>query len=437
MLKRAAIILGASEWPKSRLAFPGSINFRRSAKGFREYISRSDTLAISPDFILDLFDNPDAASEIDEAIDVFLRLEHLSGVSELFLFYTGHGAYVEAERRYCFALRSTRATHIGSSGYRLTSLARTLNKAAWNANKFLIIDACYAGAATQDFMPQSSEAIESDAFETLGNEGTALLCASSAAEVALNPPKSKYTMFSGGLLSVLEEGSAGGPPLLSFKQVADLVDRKLRTQFRHDAVHPEVHAPVQRKGSITDLGIFPNPATMTPKEAQGVFDSDRAAQAPQTPPPLKPSFWKSKFYNTRSAYIASAATLIAAIFVTVDLLQPLAQAPLAPFPPKEISQLRVAIHIPSTDDFAVANKIEETAKRIERGLDREGILTVGIAGYDDTSSNNKAKLVYYSDRDAAIAKALAAFISADAEVQVTRSTELNAAPGQLDIWMKR
>jgi hypothetical protein len=77
------------------------------------------------------------------------------------------------------------------------------------ARKFIIIDACFAGAAQPDFIPQGpvAERMEEQTMAGFAESGTALLCAASAVDVALAPVFETYTMFSDALLNVMQSGS--------------------------------------------------------------------------------------------------------------------------------------------------------------------------------------------------------------------------------------
>jgi hypothetical protein len=188
-----AIILGASEWPRSRSRWQGAAAFRNSADDFRRYLTDPDGLHLPDEAVLDLFDDPRSADDVDDAIDRFLVERRAAGeLADVLLYFTGHGAFAE-DRRYCLAIRATRVDALGQSGYRVASLARTINRNVRVGRKFVILDACFAAAAEVDFIAQSDVAtrLEEQAMSALAEAGTALLCATSSTDVALAPASTR------------------------------------------------------------------------------------------------------------------------------------------------------------------------------------------------------------------------------------------------------
>jgi phosphoserine phosphatase len=216
--------------------------------------------------VLDLFDDTRSQSEINEHIEIFLK--SADDPKNVLIFYTGHGAFTEGDHKYCIAVRSSRAGDLVSSGYRIASLARVLNKVATNARRFLILDSCFAGAAVPDFMPQSDATaavglIEQQTMDAMSEAGTALLCAASSSEQALAPKNDEYTMFSGALLEALSKGATGGEDFLSFDDLHPLIWSYIRNRFRDLGVPPNLYDADQRRGGISKIGFFPNPAKQT------------------------------------------------------------------------------------------------------------------------------------------------------------------------------
>jgi len=263
------IILGASEWPKSR-QLPSSDAFKRSASAIRAYFTEAHGLGVPSGCVFDLFDDPRSQGDQDDDIGAFLEkyCDRQGQGINLILYYTGHGAFTEGDQKYCFVLRASRIGALGASGYRVSSLARTLNRLAPLARRFVIIDACFAGAAMIDFMPQSDAAsmIESETMDMLVDGGTALLCAASSSEVALAPVGGKHTMFTDALLTALRTGRSYMGQFLSFDDLRTLIESHIRETFRDQAVRPEMHIPDQRRGNISRAGLFPNKAWSPPQQ---------------------------------------------------------------------------------------------------------------------------------------------------------------------------
>lgn len=258
----AVIILGASSWPKSDGRWKSHEGFYHSAYDFKDYILSEKGLSLDSNNLLFLFNDKRSASEIDEDIDKFLveiSMKESSVVKNIVFYYVGHGAFTEGDQKYCLAVYSTRINALGQSGYRVSSLARTLNKNAKNARRFIIIDACFAAAGHGDFIPQSDVAtrMENQTMNAMAESGTALLCASSAVDVAMAPKSSKHTMFTGALLKVLKTKNNFSRKIITFDELATAISIEISRLYKDLGVRPEVHVPDQRRGDLSSFPLFP------------------------------------------------------------------------------------------------------------------------------------------------------------------------------------
>lgn len=275
--KPAAIILGASTWPHY-LSLGNRPSCARSAERFLEYVKHPDRLAVPEHNILRLFDSEDNHVEISIKIHEFLQ-ERIASITDLFLYYTGHGQIAYPERKLKVLLRATHKT-IPNTAYSMEDLAHCLNQHARNIRKWIILDCCSAGAAQKDFIPLSPEDIPSivheEAARLLPRKGTALLCASSAAEFASAPDKGEYTMFSGALLDVLELGDENLGELMSLSEVAKRIE-DLIFQTYEQPVRPEFPRPDSREGDLALIPIFPNASAYKieiPAELRALISND-------------------------------------------------------------------------------------------------------------------------------------------------------------------
>jgi hypothetical protein len=98
--------------------------------------------------------------------------------------------------------------------------------------------------------------VEDGAREDLPERGTAVLCAASKDDEALAPEAENYTMFSGALLSVLQEPGVS-VDALTLHQVHGLVTDAIQRRFGPRGVRPEIHVPDQKHGDIGAIPLFP------------------------------------------------------------------------------------------------------------------------------------------------------------------------------------
>jgi hypothetical protein len=263
MAKALAVVLGASEWPWYS-AFEAAPAFKNSATAFRDYLLSEDGLALPPDNILWLFNDESQPAIIIDRIAHFLGTRADETVSDIILFYVGHGAYLNGN--YFLALRCTNQNNRDLTILPVKFIAKTLYEKTPDKRHIVIIDACYASGAVKDFIYQTA----ADAVATIRQEvreilsevdiarGSALFCAAGPKSPAKAPWESKYTMFSGALQEVLTKGDPNFAEYLSLEDVAGLVERYIFSAFRTEAVRPELHTPRQEAGDIRTLRLFPN-----------------------------------------------------------------------------------------------------------------------------------------------------------------------------------
>lgn len=104
------------------------------------------------------------------------------------------------------------------------SLVRREMKSARARRKIVILDCCYSGRAIGHWMgPQ-------DLADRLGIEGTCVLTATAPTRMALSPPGSRFTAFTGELIDVLATGIPHGPSLLDMNTIHQHLAGKLRAK---------------------------------------------------------------------------------------------------------------------------------------------------------------------------------------------------------------
>jgi len=268
--RTAAIILGASYWPEYP-SFGKSLNpvFGNSAAAMREYLTDPMRFGLLPARVLNLFESQAPAPEIHQLIAKFLTPlcseGDSGGVTDLIVYYVGHGGFTGPDRRYFFAIPSTVEGYEGSSGLRAADLASTLKTAARRVRKYLILDCCFAAAAFTEFQSAGGVAqLAGEQFaEELPAKGTALLCAASKSAPAIAPVKGTYTMFSGALREVLLNGSKSGRLHISLYEIGKEIKGLLREWSPDDWVRPQVLSPDAAEGDVAEVALFPNPAVST------------------------------------------------------------------------------------------------------------------------------------------------------------------------------
>jgi endonuclease G len=260
--RRLLVMLGASEFPRAP-NLTSAKAFARSHDALRSWLCGRDPPFVAPDDVLDLFDSHDNSNALDDRIASFLD-ERAPGAAELLVVYVGHGGFKES-KDYFLAIQATRADNPFFSSLPIESLCRTIRSHARSLRRYFLIDACFSAAATKGFQSaELADAVRAKmeqvvAAEDVPEHGTALLTSSSRSDVSLFDENGK-TQFMQGLLEVLDAGDPAGGAKLSLADVHRLLRATLVRRFDDRAVMPELHAPEQSKGALTDVPLFPNEA---------------------------------------------------------------------------------------------------------------------------------------------------------------------------------
>ena len=316
----AAVVLGAAEWPHYS-TLTASAAFTRSAQRFTNYLLRPQPrgMGVTGRNLLNLFGDPRSPADLTACIADFLTwVSSGRGVTDVVIYYTGHGSFTE-ERRYFLAIRSTRKGFAEETGLRLRSLARTVQRSAPNLRHILILDCCFAAAAAAEMMQADAISVMAESmYDVMPEQGSALLCACSARDIAIARNNEAYTMFSGALLDVLEQGDRKGGERLTIAEVGRLTTAQIRNRWKDDSVRPEVHYPDQSRGTLAALPLFPNPAFSPDSPVQMSSPQDRLDIHAE---PAGPSKWyRRPRLISIGVILGSVAALGAGLYEGVSLL---------------------------------------------------------------------------------------------------------------------
>jgi hypothetical protein len=271
------------------------------------YLANPETgIGLTEDNITSLFNDGRNQADQLENIALFLakrNAEVEGGLRDLFIYYVGHGLFTEGDRAYCLALRSTNASSIGSTSMRASDLAHLLKEHAAFLRRFIVLDCCFAGSIFRELQAPPLDSIRAQIIEELPDRGTALLCASSARDVAIAPEAGKFTMFSGALLQVLREGDQRVGPTISFSELGYLIRERLQRNFPGTYVRPQLLLPDERRGDISTIPIFPNPAHRAP-DTTNIFPARDSSTGPLSPDTRGPGSHGSQMENLVSAELS-------------------------------------------------------------------------------------------------------------------------------------
>ena len=277
--KAIAIIFGASSFPSYPTLDP-SPAFRESAENFEKYLTSYHGLRIPPDNVKWVFDTDLHAWTLLSEMRKFVKekLKASSDVTDIIFYYCGHGGYLNGDE-YFLALQSTDRESKEATVFRIRFLRDMVADLTKDKRNLIVLDASYSGAALGEFvhlsddenaadlvtsqisgLSRSQDHMAPESTEAMASEGIVLFCAAGAKKWAKTPLEARYTMFTGALLKVLEDGDQKVGPFFTLKQVAELVHRQINSTFGSEGVQPQIHVPVQGVHNFLQSPYFPNPA---------------------------------------------------------------------------------------------------------------------------------------------------------------------------------
>lgn len=205
------------------------------------------------------------AAEVVDAVEEAAA----AGDGPLLFYYVGHGLLGPRDDLYLATRDSRSARHVARSvSYRTI---RDLLGVRGDGS-LVVLDCCFSGRG--DAPP--AEGGVRRAFATAGPRGSFLLSSASHYALSFAPEGERYTLFSGRLLDLLDQGDPAGPPWLT----ADRLHAALDESFADD---PRVNPARRSEGTLGSLVLARNRAYRPPPAA-----AERPAELPCPYPGLEP-----------------------------------------------------------------------------------------------------------------------------------------------------
>jgi len=270
------VVLGASKFD----FLPEASNpaFARSAELAKEVFNANRTI-FRDVLVLDLFDSEKDMTAIVEGM--VSHAEAHPNMRDILIYYCGHGDFVrDGTQSYYLALRGTQKGKEPTTSLVLKWFRYMVEsqKSLLNKRFYLILDACFSGAAVSAFQFGNVDAlVDNQVKDFLPDRGWALLTASDRSKAAISRDGNGATMFTGALAAVLNQS-----PLSLRLSLADLcieTTRLIKSKHGLEGVLPQCHAPDQEAGDVSRI------AFLVPKvqRRQSPLESYRVANRTPTP----------------------------------------------------------------------------------------------------------------------------------------------------------
>ncbi|MFJ3205920.1 caspase domain-containing protein [Streptomyces sp. NPDC086989] len=194
----------------------------------------------------------------DRAVCMAVRTAAREAEDLLLVYFSGHGLIESDSHELYLALQHSDPDDPRYSAVRFAEI-RDIVASSRARNRVVILDCCYSGRAIVDTMGAGANTAETVALAQTETRGAYTLTATSANMPAIARSGERYTVFTGALIGLLEDGIAGAGPYLTLQHLFDELRRTLDPQPRQ-----------QGTDSVGTLALSPNrhPQALPPPRAE-------------------------------------------------------------------------------------------------------------------------------------------------------------------------
>ncbi|MBC7908038.1 MAG: DUF4115 domain-containing protein [Rhodospirillaceae bacterium] len=382
-MRTLAIFCGASLFPRHP-ALNSNVAFAASAMRARDLIQK--TVDIIAEDVLYLVDSEaDVLQQIEEITEF---LEQRSEAERAIFYYVGHGIF-GGDRDYYLTLRRTRERQELFTSIRVKSLAHVFENFFGGKQLIIVLDCCFSGEAAASFMSPITDVIKSKVYSAFPEAGTALLVAASKDEPALALLGADLTMFTEGLVQILETGVSWAGDRLSLAQLGRAIREYIKAKHGYRAVLPQVHSPRQIGVDVASLPIFANSAFVANPAAEAEADAVQSRQAKQADIETPPLFHLSKENRTKAIAVGIG---IGIILAALSLFIPKISTSNNPTEQQSntINPTKITL-VFDTYGVAIPKAIEQDLDNLAKRLEGNKALRLEVRGYADGDPADASK----------------------------------------------
>ena len=257
------IIFGASQWPYDPVEFPTDTAFEKAAEKIEKYFTQS--FGVPEGNLLQLFNTDSNAIEIEKEIYKYLGSKKLErSARDVIIYYIGHAKRTNKYRQLYLAIKDTQEHNPEGTSLKVESLARTVQMQTRGLRRFYIFDCCFSANAIPDLQgPKETDLLRNALDDAEGNtQGFTALFSSSMSEASVILPNHTNTFFTEALLQVVLSSNIPSNRPLSFSDVYDEINLRLRSLHREYRLsYPMMEIPPDAQiypGDIAKVPLFPN-----------------------------------------------------------------------------------------------------------------------------------------------------------------------------------
>ena len=230
-----AVIIGNRDYVNDRV--PEVAFAHRDAEAFKRYVL--DVLGYDADNVIDLRDASQAEMTgtfggpgTHEGSTLWSYLDPEGG-SDVVVFYSGHGAPGQRDRRGYLLPSDANPDTVEINGYPIDLLYENLGKLEEARGVRVYLDACFSGDSHQGMLIRAASPVAMSPLPPTGAEGLVVLTAASGTQLASWDEEAGHGMFTHHLLDALYgEGDGDGDGRVTAGEVKRYLDRHMTRAAR-------------------------------------------------------------------------------------------------------------------------------------------------------------------------------------------------------------
>lgn len=238
--------------------------------------------------VLDLFNRPGGTDAITTSILSFVENKQ---ITDAFIYYCGHGDFLKDNTSYVLLLKETNKKAIASTSLNIRCLAEDVGSSI-TTKYYIIIDACYSGAAAKEFLSFSSDGPVQKSIQNAANMYNRVFFAStSSIDYAYAPQCIERTLFSEALVRALDGGIEDvKSEWLSLSELKDEINRII-TEISPETRQQSYLYAAHNRRDPTLIPLFRNNAFSVSSKSSGAPDHpENGHQLKLTPPDQRKRF---------------------------------------------------------------------------------------------------------------------------------------------------
>jgi hypothetical protein len=216
--KTHAILIGMSEFPEDPINLPPLPAVKNNVRDLAKALCDESIVGIPRTNVVQIVDVPKAS-------DVLTRLVQTcrKAVDTLIFYYAGHGLVGRKSSQLYLATKETTEEDAEFNAMPFEKIRSAIAESS-ATKKILIVDSCFSGRIMSDSMSSAPSLFRAN----LEMEGTYSIASGPANQPAMAPSGEKYTLFTGEMIRLLNEGLDNKKDVINLKEFFEHIRDNLK-----------------------------------------------------------------------------------------------------------------------------------------------------------------------------------------------------------------